>query len=217
VCDASANDLRIAWSPADDRLAAACGATLMVASVGGSPARVVGAADTYDVPTGGAEVLGIGWQDPLRILLTTADPGTLSNGPIKLTTLTLGGRASARDGTWSATVTSRPPLADASPPFTQTPIAPDGHAVALYGDPAQNDPAGDRIALYALDTSSGIAQRVVPWRASDPGWSSDSKSLVFIDRVGDEPVLTVYDLAAKTGHRYGSMPLEYEQGIWRAP
>ena len=135
----------------------------MVAEVGGSPAGLVGLGPvpSYDLPTGGAEVVGIGWQDPLRVLLTTAEPGTRSNGPLKLTTLTLGSRASARDGTWSPTVSSHPVLAD-SGLSTVSRIAPDGHAIALYGDPLKDDPVGDSLALYVLDTSSSTAERVAP-------------------------------------------------------
>jgi len=213
LCDASVDELHLAWSPFEDRLAAVCGSHLMVADIGGSPARVTGAVDMYEMPTGGQAFVGVGWRDPGRILVVTADNGQTSNVPINLATLTVD-RSGARDGNLTPRVVSVPRLADPRL-STRTPVSPDGKRVALDGDPVANDTRGDTLALYVLDATSGVAQRVAPWGASDPGWSSDSRSLVYMDFVDERSVLTVYDLAAKTSTALGSRPNEYGGGIWR--
>ena len=149
--------------------------------------------------------------------MTLTPVGTHSNGPFNVTTLTLGGGATAHEGTWSPLITSHPWLGDGGGMSTGTiSIAPDGSALTLFGDTAEDDPQGNTSGLYAMDATSGVLQPVAG-PGGDVAWSSDGRSLLFNDYVGEKWVLTVYDLASKTGHAYGSMPTEFVGGIWRTP
>ena len=214
TCDDSNGGSDLAWSPFDDRLAIYCGTTLTMVAVDGSSGAPVTVPYAFEIPTRDDAPVGVGWLDPLRVLLVTAGSGATSNGPIHLTTLTLGSRTSATVGTWSTTIESDPWLADLGM-LTGPVVAPDGHAAAIYADPTRNLDFGDDPALYSIDPATGVAQRAAAWPATEVGWTADSRSLVFVDRSGDAPFLTIYDLAGKHARTYGVMPVEYQGGIWR--
>ena len=212
LCDIASADLHIAWSPLDDRLAAACGATLVVMTVDPSTGQHVGGVDGFVTPTADNIPINVGWLDPDRIVITSAVPGEQSNRPIQLDTITLAGRAA---GTWSDTVVSKPTLTDPGLTESGMAIAPDGSAVAMYGDPTPVDPQGDTLGLYVIDTSTGVARRAAPWPVDAPGWSSDGTSIIYVEPSEPVPFLTVIDLPSMERHRYGSMPAEYDGGVWR--
>jgi len=74
------------------------------------------------------------------------------------------------------------------------------------------------IGWYVIDTSTGLAQAVAGPGCSDLGWSSDGRSVVFVDGgpATTVPALTLVDVSSGARHPLGWVPAYYRGGVFRA-
>ena len=190
----------LAWAPDDDRLAMVCGGRLDVVS-----AETGNVVSSTVLPFKGEIFMELAWSDPATMVLVTAlDNGIgVSNAAVRLRTVAAG------------VVSGPKPV---SPQITfagalESTTAPDGGRVAVVAFSRDQT-----MAWYVIDTATGLAQAVAGPGCSDLGWSSDGRSVVFVDGgpATTAPALTLVDVSNGARHPLGWVPAYYRGGVFRA-
>jgi hypothetical protein len=223
-CTTGAYGHALRWAPTGNRLAVACSDNrVLVVTIDLTQPTGIGvvteAPSLVVAPSSlrlDAQLIDTAWIDATHLLAVHVLSGVRSNGPFQLRTLALDNLDDPAGWSWSEPVAVDPWLADAG--FgTGISLAPDGHAFAAYADPLAEDPGGDQLGLYVVDAATGHAKRAIPWAFADPGWTIDSRAIVYVGSVGTEyqPVLKVRESKGTDGTATALLPAAYRTGIWR--
>ena len=161
-----------------------------------------------DIPAGDAATVFIGWQVTNTIAYISAPGSATQNAPVEIRTIRTTTYASGvLVGGWSRPIVATPRLVQTA---SAGEAAPDGHASLI---PATRDPLTDVGAWGVVDAVSGQATLVGD--AISATWTSnEALALVEFDPQSNLPVFVLYDVATGKSRSVGSMPPEYETGVW---
>jgi hypothetical protein len=196
-----------AWSPVDDRLIEECtgGPRLEMFANGQSTGSAA-------MPSGDEITMLLGWHDPHRVLLVTAENGTSINAPIESRTIQLSdnpGRPLI--DRWTDPLVASPLLGEGD--GVPGSLAPDGHAYAVYAQSGDFQTSG----WYVVDHATGQAVKVTSFEGGFLAWSSDSQSVVYVHVDPDSNAATLMEahIVSADARPITPLPADYRQGFWR--